>query len=254
MAQRLTFRDKITSEAWQHKIRVEKEREWIESGKPRFWESLDLDLKKAVVREVNRQTAEKIILEYEWLGDMAVTDKYYGIFFDQFCAGVICIHTKGVSIPSSKHYGLTIYDISYFARGACVFWSPKGTASKLLSVVARLEKKRGAKMCIGFADTDAGEYGTIYQACNWLCIGKLPGQEQQFVKGNKVIGTRTLCTRIKNSPYSRAEYIKRLKQSGWREQRGNSKYRYINILADEPERSRIYNRIKNNIIPYPKRV
>ena len=39
-----------------------------------------IDLKKAVVRKINYQTAEKIIIEYEWLGNMPTyCTHYFGI-------------------------------------------------------------------------------------------------------------------------------------------------------------------------------
>ena len=91
MESRLTYRKKVTDQAWQYKIRLSKESEWLKSNKYKFWEDIDLDLKKAIIKEVERKTAEKIILEYEWLGDMAITNKYYGIFFENYCGGVICI-------------------------------------------------------------------------------------------------------------------------------------------------------------------
>lgn len=253
MESRLTFRSKVTDEAWQYKIRCQKEKDWIESGKYQFWNDTDLSLKKARVKEVERKTAEKIILEYEWLGDMAITNKYYGIFFGIYCGGVICINTNGVCPGNGKQFGVKDSEYSYFARGACAFWTPKGSASKLLTYACKFEKQRGAKITIGFADTDAGEYGTVYQASGWICIGRQSAINHQYVKGNKICDSRTISQLAKkqNKPYSKI--ANELVLNGWLKQNTNLKYRYVNILADEPYKSSIFAKIKHLISEYPKR-
>jgi len=250
MELRQTFREKLTDEAWQYKIRKQKEEDWITSGRPRFWEKLDLSLKKARIKEINRKTAEKVIIEYEWLGDMAITNKFYGIFFGNFCGGVICINTNGVTAFGEKGFGVKKGELSYFARGACPFWTPSGTASRLLSYALKLEKKRGAKITIAYADHDAGEYGTVYQATNWYFIGYTKGsQATQYVKGNRVLDSRTWNQKQKIDKTYRA----RLEADGWKLQPASNKGRYVYILADEPERTRIYKKIKPLIRSYPKR-
>lgn len=249
----MTFREKRSSEAFQHEIRIKIRDEYINSGKPKFWENIDLSLKKAVVKEVNRKTAEKIILQYEWLGDMAITNRYYGIFFENFCAGVICINSNGVCPNNAKQFGIKDSECSYFARGACTFWSPVGTASKLLSFACKLEKKKGAKVCIGFADTDAGEYGTVYQACNWICLGRQKVENFQITKGNKVIDSRTISQKARKSNIAFGVYLKMMYDLGWVKQIANLKYRYIRILADGDDYRKIFEKIKIHIEQYPKR-
>lgn len=250
---RKTFRSKVTDEAWQFKIRQEKEKEWLESGRPKFWENIDLSLKNSRVKEVSRKTAEKIILEYEWLGDMAVTNQFYGIFFENWCGGVICINTNGVSTKGEHKFGVKKGELSYFARGACPFWTPSGTASRLLSYALKLEKKRGAKVAQAFADSDAGEYGTVYQATNWLYIGQNTEKNRQFVKGSRVLDTRTLCARAKTYNMKVKEYENFLIDHGWKLQLANHKHRYAFILSDGKEKEKIMNKIRHLVGPYPKR-
>lgn len=253
MESRYTFRNKVTSEAWQYKIRKQREKEWLDAGKPRFWEDIDLSLKNARVKEVDRKTAEKIILKYEWLGDMAVTNKFYGIFFGVYCAGVICINTHGVHPNNGKMYGIHDSKVSYFARGACTFWSPNGTASKLLSWALKFEKERGALVAHAFADTDAGEYGTVYQATNWICLGKQNFKDFQYTKGTRCLDSRTIRNLAKRANMNVNKYHAQLESLGWEKQEKNQKYRYCYILADEPERSRIYAKILKLVSEYPKR-
>lgn len=252
MESRQTFHKKLEHEAWQFQIRKQKELDWINSGRDQFWKNINLDLKAAKVRPVSRATAEKIILEYEWLGDMAVTSIYYGIFFDIYCGGVICINPAGATINSGKMFGVKHTEVSYFARGACPFWTPKGTASKLLSFALKLEKARGSKVAVSFADSDAGEYGTVYQATNWIALGYSTPMPQ-YALGRKVLDHRTWSGMAHKSGFNYEDFQKKLKDAGWKKQKANRKFRYAFIMADEPEKSRIYNKIKHLITPYPKR-
>lgn len=252
MESRFTYRNKKTVQAWQYDVRLKEERKFIESGKYRFYDDLDLDLKNAIVKEVSRKTAQKIILTYEWLGDMAITNLYYGIFFGDFCGGVICINTNGVCYGNGRSYGVKDSELSYFARGACAFWTPKGSASKLLSIACKLEKKRGAKVCIGYADTDAGEYGTVYQASNWLCLGRQKTTSYQYFKGTKILDSRSISQKARNYKTTIKNFEKHLRNNGWKKQRTNRKYIYIRILKDK--NNSIYNHVKDRITQYPKRV
>ena len=251
MESRFTYRNKKTVQAWQYDVRIKEQDKFIESGKHKFWENLDLNLKNAIVKKVDRSIAKKIILTYEWLGDMAITNLYYGIFFGDFCGGVICINTNGVCYGNGKSYGVKDSELSYFARGACAFWTPKGAASKLLSIACRLEKKRGAKVCIGYADTDAGEYGTVYQASNWICLGRQKTSNYQYFKNNKVLDSRSISQKARNLKTTIKNLEKHLRLKGWKRQKTNRKYIYINILSDKDKF--IYNKTKDRVSKYPKR-
>ena len=170
--QRLTFREKQSGVAWQKLIRDKaaaryKGKEW--------WAGADLSLKKAVVRETTRAVAKKIIHEYEWLGTLPNCTRYYGIFFDGWaCGGVACWSQGGggANVFAHMELGVERAEMSYLVRGACTHWTPKGTASKLISITLREEAKKGSAVAIAYSDTDAGEIGTVYQATNWLCIGR----------------------------------------------------------------------------------
>jgi len=81
-----------TSTAWQKQIREKRRLENLDSDLlGDWWSEIDVDIKKAVVKEVSYQMAEKIIKDYEWLGCMpAIVWHCYGIFFYGYCAGVVC--------------------------------------------------------------------------------------------------------------------------------------------------------------------
>ena len=57
----------------------------------RYWETIDININKAIVKPVTNEQAEHIILKYEWLGSMGTSTRYcYGIYFDNHLAGVAC--------------------------------------------------------------------------------------------------------------------------------------------------------------------
>ncbi len=134
-----------------------------------------LDVKRAEVRPVSWRLAEQIILKYEWLGTMGRTSMHFGIFFGSYCAGVCCVATSAglAGMYVHREFGIEASELLALARGACVHWAPSGTNSKLVSWTCRLlSKEKRGKIVIAYSDTDAGEIGTIYQACNWVYIGR----------------------------------------------------------------------------------
>ena len=213
-----------------------------------------LDLRRAMIRPVSRQAAEQIILKYEWLGTMAKTGYHFGIFFGPFCAGVCCVAAGGGTGGVNSHipFGIRRNELAVLARGACVHWAPSGTNSRLVSWTCRLlARDTHCKVLIAYSDTDAGEIGTIYQACNWTCIGK-GSSTQQWVAPNGRVYDQKLPWDLKRSRGgTRSQWVEVLRAAGWRNQKSNGKWRYVYVLdsADEV----LIRRIAAMRKPYPKR-
>ena len=247
---RLTFRDAAGDVAWQKQLRDHYKAEGVPPVP-------HLDVKRAIVRPVSRKLAEQIILKYEWLGTLPpFCQKYYGLFFGNYCAGVTCIATgKGSSANpyAYKEFSLTSWDaLSYLVRGANVHWSPKGANSKLVSWTCRLlTKDTGSRLIIAYSDTDAGEIGTIYQACNWVCIGKGSSTRQWIAPNGRVYDQKYPYNMAKSRGGTRAQWRKELLSVGWKEQPSNPKYRYVYVL-DKSDKALI-DRVEQLRQPYPKR-
>lgn len=213
-----------------------------------------LSVKRARVRLVSRRLAEQIILKYEWLGTMAPTTWHYGIFFGNFCAGVTCVG-RGVAVGGTnlhKPFSVDRSDLLVLARGANVHWSPLGANSKLVSWTCRLlAKDANAKLVIAYSDTDAGEIGTIYQACNWFYIGR-GASTTQYVAPNGVIrDQKFVSNHAKRNRVAWQVQRDALLNAGWKEQSTNPKYRYVYVL-DRKDRI-LRERIEQMAQPYPKR-
>lgn len=236
--------------AWQRQIREAKEQMETKVAPP-------VKLNTATVRECTRTLAKKIILEYEWLGTMPLSSWHTGIFFDEWrCGGVSVFCVGGGGVNVHKSFGVQLHDMAYLARGACVHWTPPGTASKLIGHSLRIAGRRGLKVAIAYADTDAGEIGTVYQASNWLCLGKGAATMQMVhpitgrVYDQKISFDRA---RAAGGGVTRKEARQFLLDRGWTEQPSNSKIRYARILVDGKEGLAIRGRIEHLIVPYPKR-
>jgi len=159
-----------------------------------------VDIKQAVVREVSLSTARKIILEYEYLGTMPNAPLFaIGIFYGEFCAGVVIYGSVSPpSVSKSVYFGAP-GDVIQLARGACVYWAHKHSASMLIGASLKIARNKGYNLVIAYSDPDAGEVGTVYQSTNWLYCGMtakrpdyLDGKGKRFVGHMKKGVAKTL--------------------------------------------------------------
>jgi hypothetical protein len=164
--------------AHQYKIRLEKE--VLEKKKLPFDINL-ISLKKAVVKEISRSECEKIINEYEWLGYLPKYTKYhFGLFFEingiEYLGGVVALQPEyGDNVGVWDKYGFT-NKIIQLSRGVCLWWSPKNSASFMISRVLKwLSKNTKYEVVSATVDSNAGEIGTIYQSLGWLYTGTMDG-------------------------------------------------------------------------------
>lgn len=243
---RKTFRPAQGNAAWQKQLRDQ----FLDEGVP----PVELNLGAAKVKPVRSRLAEQIILKYEWLGTMAATSLHYGLFFGPYCAGVTCVG-KAVTAGNNIHspFAIEREELLVLARGACVHWAPPGSNSKLVSWTTRLipKSKPHAKLLLAYADTDAGEIGTIYQACNWTYIG-LSGWVPQFVAPNgRIYDGRIISYYAQRGRVSWVQQRDEMVKQGWKEQRSNPKHRYVALL-DKSDKA-LAARLERMSRPYPKR-
>lgn len=251
MALRSTFRSVAGDVAWQKQLRDR----YLDEGVPPV---PHLDVKRAVVRRVSRHLAEQIILRYEWLGTMAQTGHHFGIFYGPFCAGVCCVAAGSATGGVNAHheFGIKSNEMGVLARGACVHWAPVGSNSKLVAWTARLmAKETDAKLLVAYSDTDAGEIGTIYQACNWTYIGR--GKPTiQFIAPTGRVYDQKIVYDIRRKQgtlktVSWSEQRRALTDAGWLEQPSNPKHKYVYIL--DRSDAALIGRVNAMRLPYPKR-
>lgn len=245
---RLTFRNEAGAVAWQKQLRDHYEAEGVPPVP-------HLDTGRAMVRPVSRKLAEQIVLKYEWLGTMAPGCNYfYGLFFGMYCAGVCCFSVPylGANANAHKEFLIDRYELAYLARGANVHWSPPGANSRLVARACKLlSKETGAKLVIAYSDVDAGEIGTIYQACNWVCVGRGSSTMQIVAPNGRIYDQKYISNNAKRQGVGRAVMRRALISAGWREQASNPKWRYVCILDKSDKKLAAL--VASKAQPYPKR-
>lgn len=216
-------------------------------------------ISSAVVKEVDRETAKKIIEEYEWLGCMAAVNwYYYGIFFDGVCGGVVVYGQEYIeNLGNWDKYGYT-GKIILLNRGACVHWAHPHSASKLIRQSMKMLPEK-YKVITATVDDMAGEIGTIYQACGFDYIGSMrdnnpnvkskKGDRCAWVINGKLYGARAIRQKFGTTRLEviKSHYpdVKKVKQ--------NSKSRYFAFRGSKAERKKLRSAIEPYIKPYPKR-
>ena len=236
----------------------------------KWWEDIDTDISRAVVRETTHDTAKSIIDEYEWMGCMAaVTWHYYGIFFGNVCGGVVCYgpeYSENLGIQA-RESGRKCADWSKYGyegrmillnRGACVHWAHPHSASKLIRASMKmLPKKYEVVTCT--VDDLAGEVGTIYQACGFHYVGSMrdanskvnsrKGDRDAWLIDGKLYGSRNIRAKFGTT---KMEEIKRHHPDA-RKVKQNSKGRYFAFRGSKKVKRTHLAAIAHLIQPYPKR-
>lgn len=246
--------------AHQYKIREAKSKENKRDLFGVYGENVNLDLKNAVVKKVSRATAKKVILEYEWLGTMSPTTHHYGIYFDNVLGGVVCYGKScTANYNCSMEFNIEPDQLWFLARGACVHWTPVGSASKLIAQSLKLLEKDvpHARVVLAYSDTDAGEIGTVYQATNWIYIGR--GNHKTFNWRNPKTGRQFDERMLHNLKYkynlTRPQVRRKLLDEGWEVLPKTVKHRYCFPLGSNKQRKEVIRHLEGRqlIKPYPKR-
>ncbi|GAG54985.1 unnamed protein product, partial [marine sediment metagenome] len=242
-------------------------------------------IKDAYVQPILKEEAEKIILNYEWLGNMGNTRHYYGIFFKQgrkiLLAGVTCFGVPGATMGYIHYVGKRYAKRGIqLSRGACVPWAHRHTASKLISQSLKQIQQRDYKYVVAFSDPEAGEIGTVYQATNWHYTGRSMPSTSLYIKdrNEKILDTRDVYRYFRprgidmdvilNSD-NMEDYLdmdqknSRVGVNKLQEviaQRGNlilktgvPKHRYIFLLGSKKDKKHMMKTLCNKIQQYPKR-
>jgi len=120
------------------------------------------------------------IKKYEWLGKMPNRPTHRFIAtYNGILAGSIVMSTPNSfsSILGNDTSGIE----KLISRGACASWTPKNLASALLMWSIRwMADNTEFRLFEAYADPEAKELGTIYQACNFYYIGNKFGSDKLY--------------------------------------------------------------------------
>jgi hypothetical protein len=207
----------------------------------------------ARVEEITTHEARPIIERYEWLGTMGRSAHCCGLFLDGILLGVACfgwpagIESRDICGRDRRHLAIAL------ERGACVHWAPPNAASFLISHACRLiARQYGYRIFYAYSDEDAGEMGTVYQACNWIYIGRgvgrTPGRLREYyvTPEGKVVSCRTL----RHRGLRKAEAL----AMGWQLRYQSPKHKYVWFEGSRVEKEELRATLRYPPQLYPKRV
>lgn len=254
---------KVNINAHQYVRRVEKAVE--EFGGSRYWERLDLSLHNAIIKPISLSYAKEIIEEYEYLGCLAAVNWYqYGIFFkdldngEEICGGVVVFgqeyaENRGVW----DKYGYT-GKIILLNRGVCLHWTPKNTNSHLIMEAIKLLPEK-YEVITATVDPDAGEIGTIYQACNWYYVGALRKNKNRLnvIINGKKYGSRTIRQKYGTMAKDKLPELIKAKLGDDAEiefVQVHAKHRYFYFKGNKAVKRIHKKALEEQIKEYPKRV
>jgi hypothetical protein len=209
------------------------------------------------VEEISRSEAESIILVYEWLGTMPTAGQaFYGLKSpENELLGVACFGlghgTKQRDICGEEYREKAIG----LERGACVHWSHPHAPSFLVSqAVKQASKDHGWQIFYAYSDIEAGEIGTIYQACNWYYIGQSPGRQSnwrfQYIRPDGlVLSSRQWRAKIRKAgiTWEEAEEI------GWKRRKHYDKHKYVHFEGSKSAKRKFRKLLRYPVLDYPKR-
>ncbi len=203
------------------------------------------------VSAVTNAEARKIILRYEWLRTMGRAAACYGLRApDLELLGVVCFGWP--SSPESRDIcGRDLREAAVcLERGACVHWAPPNAASYLIRQAIKLAHRRhGWEIFYAYADEEAGEIGTVYQASNWNYIGqgvgRTPGRPREDFRApdGKIISSRALRHRGLTKRQVLADE--------WTVIYRNPKHKYV--WFEGRRRKHLAKLCRYPFLPYPKR-
>lgn len=131
----------------------------------------------------NSQLCEEIkqfIIKYEWLQKMPSrpTHRFISTYKGEIVA---CLVMASPYSPSKLLGDETKHIEKVISRGASVSWAPKNIGSwMIMKSIQWMVSNTQFRLFTGYCDTEAKELGTIYQACNFLYLGKIAGTRFEY--------------------------------------------------------------------------
>jgi hypothetical protein len=165
--------------AWQKEIRDSHLEEDLKANNINNYEDLRIgDFIFAYVDKHNLDEVKKVkefIERYEWLGSIGQYPTHrFTVSYNDILSGALIM---GVPAAFSTLLGEGTKRIErLISRGACSSFTPKNLASYLImSSIKWMVHNTRFRLFVAYADPEAGELGTVYQACNFYYLGKSSG-------------------------------------------------------------------------------
>lgn len=218
------------------------------------------NLKNAVVRKVDFQTAKPIIVEHEWLGRMSATSWHYALYPNaetDLIAGVVCLGGVNCTGGSYLHvpFGVTPQEVGVFARGTCLWWAHPHSASFLIAEALKRIRIDAPhkKIMMAYSDPSAGEIGTVYQATNWYYLGtsKTISHRYRSADGTHEFSDANIIVEAQRRGMTWKEVKREYYDKGYVLVPQAKKHRYAYLLDKKDKRLKAL--LESMTKPYPKK-
>lgn len=191
--------------------------------------------------------------QYHYTKSCAKSTIAYGFYYQEKIACVIVYgQPSGKYLASSIWEGGNEKECLELLRLFSFDWCPKNIESYCIAQSIKQLKidMPEIKVLVSYADSSAGHVGYIYQASNWIYIGKASGERKIFLDGIRQ-HRRDMYDKYGTSSIEKLKKIfgDRLQIS--EERFLKNKYIYI-ISHSKKEKQHIQNKLKVKSLPYPK--
>lgn len=223
------------------------------------------DFTRASVREIDYATAKPLVMRYEWLRSMGSARWCFGLYVGEHLGGVCCFGaTAGTRVAESVAGSENAHTVCTLVRGCCFPWTPKNSASYLISEACKQMSKNYAKhLFVAYGTEEAGELGQIYSSLNWTYTGTTQ-PAQQFVLNGRLHDSRQVSGLARDrrdhregEPMrywrSRSEQKLLLLEQGALFVPGFAKHRYIGVYGSPGTVKRLKKALKLPSLPFPRR-
>ena len=182
--------------SWQYKIREQYLEDDLKELNLTKEDIAKLKTSDFLVKSVEEKEEQKkmvdFIKKYEWLGTISqYTTHWYGAYYNGILSGVVLFNVPN---SFSKMLGKDTHKKErLISRGACASWTPKNLASYMITKsIKDIVRTTDFRIFSCYADPEAYELGTIYQACNFYYLGNNFGTKVKLVNPftGKVVSDR----------------------------------------------------------------
>jgi hypothetical protein len=220
------------------------------------------------IEPIGSEDATAFIRRYEWMGTPGHPVASYCARNEFNEVAAVALFSRPPNLQSAglcralDPKSLTDDDRAYIGtvvcleRGACSHWAHPHTASWFIPRVLELARaEHGWKIVYAYSDEDAGEIGTIYQACNWLYIGqgvgRRPSRPRHYFRHRDWPATRKSIS--ERAFYRRGFGAADIAAGEWIRSHHVAKHKYVQFVGDRRERRALLRELRYAPQPYPKR-
>ena len=168
----------------------------------------------------------------------------YGVWENGLFIGAI-IFGDSTNFNIGSPYGLNYTEVCELERVALTTHTHPVTQILSKSLKLLHKSNPNLQLVVSYADTNQGHLGIIYQANNWIYVGKRPSRYLYIINGERLHG-RTVHDRYGRSDL---EYIRKNIDKEARTERINGKHKYIYPLTKTAKK-----KFSHLAKPYPKEI